>query len=136
MSEIVPLAIPYLGGNEWKYVKECLDTNTVAGAGTFVSRFERMVADFTGAAHAVATVNGTAGLHVALRALDVGPGDEVVCPDFTFAAPVNAVRYCGAVPVLLDIDRTTATLDPVAVDCFLKLECERRAGTVVNRRTG
>ena len=135
VSDPIPLSVPHLSGNEWKYVKECLDTNAVSAVGRFIELFERKVADFTGATSAVATVNGTSALHVALRVLDVGPGDEVICPDFTFVAPVNAVRYCGAVPVLLDVSRDSATLDPMAVAAFLKDGCKRVAGQTINRRT-
>src|SRR6185503_2827891 len=99
---VIPNAVPHLAGNEWKYVKECLDTNWVSSAGPFVQRFERDLAQYVGLPHAVATVNGTAALHVALLAAGVTPGDEVLVPTFTFVATANAVAYCGAHPVFLD----------------------------------
>ncbi len=136
MSNPIPLSVPHLGGNAWTYLKECLDTNAVAAAGPFIQRFERAVADFVGAPHAVATSSGTAAIHVALRALDVGPDDAVLVPDFTFVASVNPVIYCGALPVLLDVDRRTASLDPGAMESFLKKECERRPDGLRHRASG
>lgn len=135
MSDSIPLSIPHLSGNEWAYVKQCLDENAVAAAGTFLGRFEKSVSEYVGAPHAVAIVNGTAALHLAMRVVGVEPGDEVIVPDFTFVAAVNVVRYCGAIPVLLDVDRETATLDPRAVERFLREECMREGDRVVNRRT-
>ena len=94
MSErprMIPNAVPHLAGNEWKYIKECLDTNWVSSAGPFIERFERAAAEWVGMPHAVATVNGTAALHVALLAAGVKPDDEVIVPTFTFIATANAV---------------------------------------------
>ncbi len=136
MSDPIPLSIPHLSGNEWKYIKACLDENAVAAAGPWIERFERAVAEFVGAPHAVAAASGTAALHVALRTLDVGPEDAVIVPDFTFVAPVNAVRYCGAMPVLLDVDRRTASLDPRTVESFLRTQCDRRPEGVRHRASG
>jgi perosamine synthetase len=133
---VIPNAVPHLAGNEWKYVKECLDTNWVSSAGPFVDRFEKEVAAHLGVPHAVATVNGTAALHVALVAAGVVPGDEVVVPAFTFVATANAVAYCGAHPVFLDCEEISWGLDPVRVAEFLDGECDVRDGRVVNRRTG
>jgi perosamine synthetase len=132
----IPNAVPHLAGNEWKYVKECLDTNWVSSAGPFVDRFEREIAQHVGVPHAVATVNGTAAIHVALLASGVGPGDEVLVPAFTFVATANAVAYCGAHPVFLDSEETSWGLDPARVAEFLERECIVEAGHVVNRRTG
>lgn len=136
MSNPIPLSIPHMGGNEWVYLKECLDTNAVAAAGPFIQRFERAVADFVGAPHAVATSAGTAAIHVALRTLDVGPDDAVLVPDFTFVASVNPVLYCGALPILIDVDRRTASLDPGAVESFIRTECDRRPDGLRHRATG
>ena len=133
---VIPNAVPHLAGNEWKYVKECLDTNWVSSAGAFVDRFEREVARYVGVPHAVATVNGTAALHVALLAAGVTAGDEVVMPAFTFVATANAVAYCGAHPVFLDSEETSWGLDPARVAEFLDGECEVTAGRVKDRRTG
>lgn len=136
MTEPIPLSIPHLSGNEWTYLKECLDTNAVAAAGPFIQRFERAVADYVGAPLAVAVSSGTAAIHVALRALDVGPDDAVLVPDFTFVASVNPVLYCGALPILLDVDRKTASLDPAAVESFLRMECDRRPDGLRHRASG
>ncbi|MGD0649947.1 MAG: LegC family aminotransferase [Verrucomicrobiia bacterium] len=100
----IPLSVPFLCGNEWTYVKECLDTGWVSSAGTFVDRFEQEMAGYTGAKYAVACVNGTAALHVALRIAGVVPGDEVIVPTVTFIATVNAVQYVDAHPVFMDCD--------------------------------
>lgn len=132
----IPNAVPHLAGNEWKYVKECLDTNWVSSAGPFVDRFERDMAQYLGLPHAVATVNGTAALHVALLAAGVTAGDEVLLPAFTFVATANAVAYCGAHPVFLDSEEASWGLDPVRLAEFLEGECEVRSGHLVNRRTG
>jgi perosamine synthetase len=132
----IPNAVPHLAGNEWKYLKECLDTNWVSSAGPFIERFERAVAAFVGVPHAVATVNGSAALHVALLAAGVERGDEVLVPDFTFIATVNVVAYCGAHPVFLDVDPVSWGLDPQKTADFLARECRMEAGRTVNRTTG
>src|SRR5256885_12422468 len=90
---VIPLSVPHISGNEWKYVKECLDTNWVSSVGPFVDRFERILAERTGTGHAVATVNGTAALHVALLIAGVCADDEVLVSTLTFIAPANAARY-------------------------------------------
>ena len=133
---LIPNAVPHLGGNEWQYLKECLDTNWVSSVGPFVERFEREVAAYVGCAHAVATVSGTAALHVALLLAGVGPGDEVLVPALTFVATANAVRYCRAEPVFMDAEPVSWGIDPTKVAEFLGRECEVRHGHVVNRATG
>ena len=132
----IPNAVPYLAGNEWKYVKECLDTNWVSSAGPFVDRFEREVAAHVGVPHAVATVNGTAALHVALLVAGVKPGDLVLVPALTFTATGNAIAYCGAEPVFLDSEEASWGLDPEKTADFLSRECLVKAGHVVHRATG
>ena len=133
---VIPNAVPHLAGNEWKYLKECLDTNWVSSAGPFVDRFEREVAAYAGVPHAVATVNGTAALHVALVAAGVKPDDEVLVPALTFIATANAVSYCGAQPVFLDSEETSWGLDAGKMADFLSRECAVTAGQVINRATG
>ncbi len=108
----IPVAEPVLGEKEKQYVLECLETSWISGSGKFVDAFEEMFADFCGVRHAVAIVNGTAALHVALLALGVGAGDEVIVPDLSYIASANAVTYCGARPVFADIDPITWTLSP------------------------
>jgi len=135
-TEPIPNAVPHLAGNEWAYLKECLDTNWVSSAGPFIERFERAVAGAVGAPHAIATVNGTAALHVALLAAGVRPGDEVILPTFTFIATANAVAYCGAHPVLVDVEPVAWGLDAARVADFLARECRVEGGEVVDRATG
>jgi perosamine synthetase len=130
----IPLSAPVVAGNEWAYVKECLDDAWVAG-GRFIGLFEERIRDVTGSEHAVACVNGTAALHLALLAAGIGPGDEVIVPSLTFIAPVNAVRYVGAEPVFLGCD-DFMNLDPEAFAAFCAEECEPVGGGLRDRATG
>ena len=132
----IPNAVPHLAGNEWRYLKECLDTNWVSSVGPFVERFERDTAAAVGAAHAVAAVTGTAALHVALLTAGVRAGDEVLVPTLTFIATANAVCYCGATPVFVDVEASTWGMDPAKVEDFLAKECDVRDGALINRGTG
>ncbi|MBT3576334.1 MAG: LegC family aminotransferase [Candidatus Marinimicrobia bacterium] len=104
MSSRIPLSEPHMGGNEWVYIKECLDTGWVSSAGKYVDLFETRVAEYTGARHAIACVNGTAALQVAMQLAGVRAGDEVIVPTITFIASINAVLYNGATPVFMDAD--------------------------------
>ncbi len=122
----IPLAVPSLGGNAAKYLQECLDTNFVSSVGPFVRRFETEFATHVGTAEAVACSNGTAALHVALRAAGVGPGDDVLVSDFTFVATVNPIAYLGARPVLVDADEDTWNMSPALV--AEELDRRSRAG--------
>jgi perosamine synthetase len=133
-----PLALhePHFAGNEWVYVKECLDSTFVSSVGKFVDRFEADLATYTGAKHAVAVVNGTAALHVALQLAGVCPGDEVLIPALTFIATANAVSYCRAVPHFVDSEERTLGLDPGALREYLRIATEIRSGECVNRATG
>src|SRR5438477_2673813 len=132
----IPLSIPVMRGNEAKYLQECIDTNWVSYVGPFVERFETEFASAVGAPHAVAMNNGTAALHIALLAAGVGAGDLVILPDLTFIAPANAVRYCGADPVFVDVTADRWQLDVEKVAAFLTRECERTASGVRDRATG
>lgn len=132
----VPLSEPCLQGNEWSYVKECLDSGWISSVGSFVSRFESDVARYTGAEFAVATVNGTAALHTALLVAGVEPGDEVLVSTLTFIATANAVRYAGAHPVLIDSEPRYWQMDPALVSEFLNQKCVWRDGELINRATG
>lgn len=127
---------PRFAGNEWHYVKECLDTTFVSSVGKFVDRFESEVAAYTGARHVVALVNGTAALHIALRLAGVQPGDEVLTPALSFVATANAVSYCGATPHFVDCDESNLGMCPVAVRDHLRSIGELRQGVCVNRITG
>ncbi len=132
----IPLCVPEIRGNEWKYIKECLDTNWVSSVGAFVSRFEQAVSQYVGAKHAVATVNGTAALHVALLVAGIEPDDEVLVPALTFIAPVNAVRYVGAWPVFIDVEPDYWQIDTAKVADFLENECRFEGGKLRNKATG
>jgi dTDP-4-amino-4,6-dideoxygalactose transaminase len=112
---MIPLCEPALNGNERRYIDECLTTNFVSSVGPFVERFEREFAAYTGSPHAVACVNGTAAIHLALWVLGVGPGDTVLVSDFTFIATANPVRYLGAEPIFIDSEARSWNLDPVRV---------------------
>ena len=107
----IPVLEPLLDANELSYVTECIRTNWISSQGAFVTRFEKMVGDYIGVENAVATANGTVALHLALVSLGIQPGDEVIVPDLTFAATINAVIYAGAKPVLVDIEPETWGLD-------------------------
>ncbi|NEO35166.1 MAG: LegC family aminotransferase [Moorea sp. SIOASIH] len=131
----VPLHEPRFTGCEWDYLKECLDSTFVSSVGQFVDRFERELATYTGANHAVAVVNGTAALHVALRLAGVQPKDEVLIPALTFIATANAVAYCGAIPHLLDSEAHTLGVDPLALRDYLKTIAEISDGQCINRLT-
>ena len=128
--------MPEIRGNEWKYIKECLDTNWVSSVGTFVDRFEQMVADYVGVKHAVATVNGTAALHIALLVSGVQRDDEVLVSTLTFIAPANAIRYVGAWPVFMDAEPTYWQMDPQRVVDFLEQDCRWAGGELRNKATG
>jgi len=132
----IPLCVPEIRGNEWKYIKECLDTNWVSSVGSFVDRFERELAAYVGTKHAVATVNGTAALHIALLVAGVQPGDEVLVSTLTFISPANAIRYVGAWPVFMDAEPDYWQMDSQKMVDFLENECQWRDGSLYNKTTG
>lgn len=131
-----PLHEPSFRGNEWEYVKECLDTGWVSSVGKFVDRFEHDLAEFTGARYAVAVVNGTAALHVCLKLAGVEPGDEVLMQSLTFVATANAVSYCNAIPHFVDIEENTLGIDAEALSEYLAKISEIRSDACFNRQTG
>ncbi|MBF0207459.1 MAG: DegT/DnrJ/EryC1/StrS family aminotransferase [Oligoflexia bacterium] len=116
MKAFIPVAAPTLKGNELKYVVECLSSNWISSQGKFVTDFEESFANFIGIKHAVSVANGTVALSLALKTLGIGPGDEVIVPDFTFAATINAVFHVGATPVIVDIQRDSWCIDPLCVE--------------------
>jgi len=132
----VGLHEPNISGNEWNYVKDCLDSTWVSSVGKYVDKFEEMIAAFTGVKCAVAVVNGTAALHICLRLAGVEPGDEVLVPALTFVATANAVSYCGAVPHFVDIEEYTLGLDPRKLEDHLQQVAVIRDGCCINRYTG
>lgn len=115
----IPLSIPVLQGKEWEYVKECLDTNWLSSAGSFIGKMEDAVAQYTGASYAIATVNGTSALHMALKLVGVGQGDYVLMPNLTFVASANAIKYLGADPILVDVDPAGWQMDLDLLEEFL-----------------
>jgi perosamine synthetase len=133
-----PIALhePCFNGNEWAYVKDCIDSTWVSYVGKYVDRFEIMLADFTGMKKAVAVVNGTAALHIALQLAGVKPGDEVLIPALTFVATANAVIYCGAVPHFVDSEVKTLGLDPHKLKDYLRDVCYVNADGCTNKYTG
>lgn len=135
MSSAIPLSVPVLRGNEWRYVKDCLDSGWVSSAGKYVDRFEEMICDLTGAGYAVACASGTAALQVALELAGVEAGDEVIVPTVTFIAPVNAVRYVRAEPVFMDCD-AFYNIDAEKTARFLKEETRFKNGAAFNKKTG
>ena len=130
----IPLSVPCINGNEWKYVKECLDTEWVSSAGKYVDLFEEKIADYTGSKFAVACVNGTSAIQVSLRLAGVSSGDEVIVPTLTFIAPINAIYYNNANPVFMDADKyynidTNKTME------FIKNETIFKNGFTYNKIT-
>jgi perosamine synthetase len=132
----IPLVVPEIRGNEWNYVKDCLDTNWVSSVGPYVERFEEMVAQRAETKHAVAAVTGTAALHVALLVAGVRPDDEVLVSTLTFIAPVNAIRYVGAWPVFVDAEPNYWQMDSARVVEFLEQGCRWSDGALYNLQTG
>jgi aminotransferase in exopolysaccharide biosynthesis len=132
----VALHEPSFAGNEWLYLKECLDSTFVSSVGKFVDRFEADLAAFTGAKHVVAVVNGTAALHIALKLAGVKADDEVLMPALTFVATANAVTYCGATPHFVDSEARTLGVDAAKLRDYLASHTEQHSGHCVNRNTG
>lgn len=132
----IPLSAPHIGGNAWAYVKDCLDTGWVSSAGAYVDGFQARFAERLGGGHAVATASGTSALHLALLAVGVRPGDEVITSTLTFIAPVNAIRYCGAMPVLMDAEALSWQMDPARLEAFLDRVATWQGETLVNAETG
>lgn len=117
--DFIPLHEPYFTGNEKKYLLDCIDSTFVSSVGKYVDKFEEMIREFTGAKYAIATVNGTAALHIALKLTGVEQGDLVITQPLTFIATCNAISYCGAEPVFVDIDRKTLGLSADALEVWL-----------------
>lgn len=132
----VPLHRPVFEGNEKQYLIDCIDSNFVSSVGTKVTEFEQQIANFTGVRYAVATVNGTAALHVAMQLVGVQRDDEVISQALTFVATCNALSYAGAHPVFVDVDRDTMGMSPEALERFLIQHAQKRDGYVWNRTTG
>ncbi len=137
---MIPLTVPHLAGNEWKYVKDCLDTGWISSVGSYVNDFEKRMAEFTGAKYAVACMNGTAALHVCQRIMGVQQDDYAIIPNITFIATANAVSYTGAEPLMMDVDSDTWQMDLNLLEKFFIEETKMMDGKCVakknNRRIG
>jgi aminotransferase in exopolysaccharide biosynthesis len=132
----VPLHAPRFTGNEKKYVVDAIDSTFVSSIGKYVDRFEEMICEITGARFAVAVVNGTCALHIALKLADVQPGDEVITQPLSFVATANSIAHCGAKPIFLDVERETLGLDPTALKSFLQAHARIEENTCYNKTTG
>ena len=115
-EEFIPVSAPVFGGRELEYVTDAVRSGWVSSIGPYVDRFEESFAAYVGVRHAIAVANGTVALHLVLHGLGIGPGDEVIVPDLTFAATAHAVLQTGAVPVLVDVEPSSWCLDPAAVE--------------------
>jgi len=135
-KEFLPLHEPVFFGNEKKYLNECIDSTFVSSVGKFVDQFEQMMADFTGAKYAIATVNGTAALHIALKLVGTDEESEVITQPLTFIATCNAISYCNAKPIFVDVDRETMGLSPQSLALFLEAETEQKDDICYNKTTG
>lgn len=136
-SGLIPLHAPFFRGNEKKYLEECIDSTFVSSVGKFVDQFEIEMANYSGTKKAVACVNGTSALHLALKLVGVEPGNEVITQPLTFIATVNAITYCGGQPVFLDVDMDTMGLSPKALKNFLETEThsDNKTNKCVNKST-
>lgn len=135
-DKFIPLHEPYFGGNEKKYLEECIDSTFVSSVGPFVDLFEQRIAEITETKKGVAVVNGTAGLQVALRLVGVQANEEVLTQALTFIATANAINYNQAKPIFIDVDRDTMGLSPSALNAFLEEFGELREGSTFNKKTG
>ncbi len=112
MKRFIPVAVPNFKGNEKKYVNDCLDTTWISSVGKYISQFEDEFSKYMHTKNSLSVCNGTVALHLPLLALGIKPGDEVIIPSFTYIATANAVRYCGATPVLADCLEDSWNIDP------------------------
>lgn len=135
-QDFIPLHEPRFLGREKEYVCDAIDSTFVSSVGEYVNRFEEMICDYTGASHAVATVNGTAALHMALLVAGVEAGDEVISQPLSFVATANAISYCGAKPIFLDVDHDTMGLSPQALEDFLTNNSFQKNDCCYNHKTG
>ncbi len=134
-DEFIPLHEPKFIGNEKKYLNDCIDSTFVSSVGKYVDRFEKEFASYVGTKYAIATVNGTAALHIALKLVDVKENDEVITQPLTFIATCNAISYCGAKPIFIDVDLDTLGLSPKSLKNFLEQNCEIVNNQCINKTT-
>jgi len=134
-DEFIPLHEPRFIGNEKAYLNECIDSTFVSSVGKYVDRFEKELAEYTGARYAVATVNGTSALHIALILSGVTQEDEVITQPLTFVATANAIKYIGASPIFVDVDKDTMGLSPLSLQKFLDEHCDLINNQCINKTT-
>tara|TARA_B110000008_G_scaffold74441_1_gene75537 strand:- start:892 stop:2052 length:1161 start_codon:yes stop_codon:yes gene_type:complete len=132
----IPIHEPRFQGNEKKYLNECIDSTFVSSVGKFVDRFEIEIANYTGAKYAVATSNGTSALHISLLIAGVEKGHEVITQPITFVATCNAINYCNALPLFVDVDKVTMGMSPSALEVFLKSNAEVKNKQCINKISG
>lgn len=135
-QDFVPLHEPTLNEKELEYVTDCVKTGWVSSVGAYVTRFEEDLAKMVGVKRAVAVVNGTAALHIALKVVGVQPNEEVLMPALTFIATANAISYAGAVPHFVDVSESTLGLDPLKLDSYLAKIAVKQNGVLINKETG
>lgn len=135
-KEFVPLHVPHFKGNEKKYLNETIDSTFVSSVGKFVDEVEQFGANYTQTAKAIAVVNGTAAIQIALHLVGVKPNEEVITQALTFVATANAIAYNGAEPVFVDVDRDTMGMSPIALSAFLSEHAEKRGNNVFNKTSG
>jgi perosamine synthetase len=135
-KDFIPLHEPKFIGNEKKYLNECIDSTFVSSVGKFVDEFEEKIASYTGAKYAIATSNGTSALHISLILANVDQDDEVITQPLTFVATCNAISYCGARPLFIDVDRETMGLSPIALKEFLENNTTVKNRQCINNKTG
>ena len=135
-ERVIPLHEPRFIGNEKKYLNDCIDSTFVSSTGKFVDEFEEKIAKYTGAKYAVATSNGTSALHIALLLANVTKNDEVITQPLTFVATCNAINYCGANPIFIDVDKETMGLSPLSLQAYLKKNAFIKNQQCINNNTG
>ena len=135
-SDFIPLHEPRFVGNEKKYINECIDTTFVSSVGRYVDLFEEEIASYTGAKYAVATSNGTSALHISLLLADIQQSDEVITQSLTFVATCNAISYCRAKPIFIDVDKDTMGMSPSALQSFLEKNTTIKNNKCINNFTG
>jgi perosamine synthetase len=135
-KSFIPLHEPRFIGNEKKYLNECIDSTFVSSVGKFVDEFEEKIANYTGAKYAIATSNGTSALHISLLLADVDQNSEVITQPLTFVATCNAISYCGAQPIFIDVDKDTMGLSPSALKYFLENHATVKKQQCINNKTG
>jgi len=135
-DKFIALSLPNMAGNEWKYVKDCLDTGWISSVGSYVTKFEQMVADFAGAKYGIAAVNGTAALHISLLLSGVKQHDYVILPNLTFVASANSIKYLGAEPLLIDADPLLWQMDLDLLEEFLSTQTEVKGKELFYKKEG